>query len=218
MIRLTDIENCFEFKEFIEAFNNVVYLLHVTDKSNPINFNKLYSEDKFKFMNYFITTYLFIRPEQTYMFNEYIPEFEKVLSNFLLSHKQYINFENYNPTEPVKKFFNKYLFNKFHLYDKQMFIASLKFYNYTSKELDIILSLNVYNEVNDLKRIWIFITLYQKLTCEFIQKYINVLKEPELAYNITKTENQFYQCNWQVVSTIKKIANNYQQLQLNEDN
>ena len=220
MFRLESLENHIQFNELITFINDWITKTNNFNYHTGDKFLELYHEDKpayIKNILFYLSTdsgnYIdksFIHGyEQIFGQNT----FKKTFESFLFEHRNDIDFNHIDNHINLQNILNHYLFQKYKFNDRRLFIYSLKFYPYTSKNLDFIIE-NFKDDAEfqkDKDTFWSFITEHQPLTCEFIQKYINILKTPKYAYNICKcSKNQFFQCNWNVVSTLKKIALQYE--------
>jgi hypothetical protein len=221
MFRLDILENHIQFNELITFINDWITKTNNFNYMTSDKFLQMYNDNK---QNYIKTILVYLSSGNGENINtNFVYEYEHIFGNntfkkmfgtFLFEHRNNIDFDNIdNSYTNFKHLLNQYLFDKYKFQDRRLFIYSLKFSPYTSKNLDFIIE-NFKDDTEfqkDKDTFWSYITEYQPLTCEFIQKYINILKTPKYAYNICKcSKNQFFQCNWNTVSTLKKIALQYE--------
>ena len=210
IFRLQELENQIEFNDFIRIINNT---LNINGQDNT-KLEQMWEFNRSFYLHMFIDKLSGNSPNIVELKNKWEEfngkyTFNKTVGEFLFAYRNDINFEGIYPTPAMKKCLSEYLFSKYKFQDKTLFLHSLKYHNYLQKDLEQILTLNILDE-NELELFWTNVTKYQSLTTAFIQKYVNVLKNPKYAYNISTGNNQFYSCHFNVISLIKQCANQYE--------
>ena len=209
MFRLQELENRIEFNDFIRIINSTFFW-----KQNIIKLEELWESNRAFYIHMFIDKLAndsAIIAELKNKWEDFngSDTFKNTVNDFLFAHRNDINFESIYPTPTMKKCLSEYLFSKYKLQDKMLFLNSLKYYNYLQRDLEQILAWNILNE-EELKLFWTNVSKYQAVNCAFIQKYVDILKNPKYAYNISTGNNQFYSCHFSVISLIKQCAKQYE--------
>lgn len=208
MINIDAVENAIEFENLINLSNEIFNI------NNYESFVNLYQTDIVKFMDKFVNSCANINSFKVFMdlYNKKYKNqnsFEVLISNFLQTHYQHINFNKFIRNNNVTNFLNNYLFsNVFILNDINLFLYSLCFKDYNMNDLNLLIDMKILSPAEENK-FWLFCAKYQYLTTAFIHKHYFKFKEPELAYNLKIGNNQLYSCNEIILAKILKSADNY---------
>jgi hypothetical protein len=100
----------------------------------------------------------------------------------------------------------KYIYDKYSFNDLNLFLDSMLFKSYDDVVLNMVLPVIRANNPDKLPIFWNNCACSQKLSVSFINMHYMKFNTPDLAYNLSVHNSEFWKCNQMIISKIKKLS------------
>ena len=100
----------------------------------------------------------------------------------------------------------KYIYDKYSFNDLNLFLDSMLFKSYDDVVLNMVLPVIRSNYPDKLPIFWNNCACSQKLSVSFINMHYMKFNTPDLAYNLSVHNSEFWKCNQMIISKIKKLS------------